>query len=169
MVSWSLPTPSLLRIPWISRGWSPTNPYSAPNPKKSARETNMGTWRQADTERCKRAQHGDELASGHGAVRSVWGMARPLWESPKKISAKTSPFRTTAFSHLNNTEKVIHKYKTKFVCTCKSILQQIKTRHNLRAVCIRPGWLRTKAWWAGCACGFGHWGAKGHVHKAWMA
>ena len=26
MVSWSSPTPSLLRIPWISRGWSPA-PY----------------------------------------------------------------------------------------------------------------------------------------------
>ena len=41
---------------------------------------------------------------------SVLGMAWPLWESPKKINAKTSPFRTATPGHLNNTEKVIHKH-----------------------------------------------------------
>ena len=30
--------------------------------------------------------------------------------SPKKINAKTSPFRTATPGHLNNTEKVIHKH-----------------------------------------------------------
>lgn len=51
---------------------------------------------------------------------------------------------------------------TIFVCTCKSILQQIKTQQNLRVMCIRTGWLKTKVWWVGCACGSGHWGVSWH-------
>ena len=35
MVSWSSPTPSLLRIPWISRGWSPATVLAQVKKKKN--------------------------------------------------------------------------------------------------------------------------------------